>query len=283
MCLSRPVLVVLLLWTAGLLQSQGQAPGRRSKPLGAAAKAQAQRSQAEVAQAQRPQSERPQAEKPIESLQYAVEWRLIRAGTAILSRTPKSNAGWQADLHLESAGLVNKLYRVNDNYQSRFDSGYCASDFAMQAEEGSRRRDTKVRFDRERKKSHYLERDLVKNNVVLEKELDIPPCVHDVLAALAHLRGVRMKPGQSTQLPITDGKRMVIARVEAQEKEKVKTSAGTFDAVRYEAHLFNDVLYSRKGRLLLWLTDDEKGLPVQIRVRLSFPTGTISFQLEKTS
>jgi hypothetical protein len=51
--------------------------------------------------------------------------------------------------------------------------------------------------------------------------------------------------------------------------------------MRYEAHLFNDVLYRRKGRLFVWLTDDEKRLPVQIRVRLSFPVGTISFELEK--
>jgi len=256
---SRPVLAGLLVLTAGLLHSQGETG--RSQEHGAGTK----------------------KEKPIESLQYAVEWRLIRAGTAVLSRTPKANAGWESDLHLESAGLVNKLYRVNDNYQSRFDSGYCASDFAMQAEEGSRRRDTKVLFDREKKKSSYLERDLVKNTVVLQKELEIPVCVHDVLAALAHLRGSRLKPGQSTQLPITDGKRLVMGKIEAQEKEQVKTAAGTFDAIRYEAYLFNDVLYTRKGRLLLWLTDDDKGLLVQVRVRLSFPVGTISLQLEKKS
>jgi hypothetical protein len=259
MCLARPVLAAVFLLAAGLLHSQGEEPRHAA------------------------QSSETAKEKPIESLQYAVEWRLIRAGTAILSRTPKSNAGWQSELHLESAGLVNKLYRVNDNYQSRFDSGYCASDFAMQAEEGSRRRDTKVLFDREKKKSSYLERDLVKNTVVLQKELDIPACVHDILAALAHLRGSRLKPGQSTQLPITDGKRMVFAKIEAQEKEQVKTAAGTFNAVRYEAHLFNDVLYTRKGRLFLWLSDDDKGLLVQLRVRLSFPVGTISLQLEKTS
>ncbi|MCS7023675.1 MAG: DUF3108 domain-containing protein [Bryobacteraceae bacterium] len=260
---SGPGLAAILAAVVALFPSRGQSPAPAAASTGGAGRA--------------------VAEKPIESLQYSVEWRLIRAGTAILTRTPKPDAGWQADLHLESAGLVNKLYRVNDNYQSRFDSGYCASNVTMQAQEGSRRRDTQVRFDREKGKSHYLERDLVKNSVVLEKELDIPPCVHDVLAALAHLRGARLKPGQSTQLPITDGKRMVMAKVEAQEKERVKTSAGTFDAVRYEAFLFNDVLYTRKGRLFVWLTDDEKSLPVQIRVRLSFPTGTISFQLEKAS
>lgn len=53
------------------------------------------------------------------------------------------------------------------------------------------------------------------------------------------------------------------------------------DTVRYEANLFNDVLYKRKGRLLLWLSDDDRKVLVQVRVRLGFPVGTISLQLEK--
>jgi len=198
-----------------------------------------------------------------------------------LSRSPRPNGGWQSDLHLESAGLVSKLYRVNDDYNTHYDSGYCAFGTLMKAEEGSRRRETTVTFDRERKKSNYLERDLVKNNIALQKELDIVPCVHDVVAALTRLRGTKMQPGQAVTFPVSDGKRMVNVKIEAQEKEVVKTAAGTFQTMRYEANLFNDVLYVRKGRLFLWLTEDDRRLVVQIRVRLSFPVGTISLSLEK--
>ncbi len=220
--------------------------------------------------------------KPIETFQYGVEWRLVTAGRAKLSRTARGENGWLAELHLESTGLVSRLYRVSDKYQSIFDPGFCVSATYMQAEEGRRRRETTVKFDREARKSTYLERDLLKNSVVLEKELDTPECVHDVLSALLRLRSVKLPPGQSLQLPMSDGKRMISARVEAQEKETVKTPAGTFTAVRYEAFLFNDALYSRKGRLYIWLTDDEQRLPVQIRAKLGFPVGTISLQLEKS-
>ncbi|MBI3681043.1 MAG: DUF3108 domain-containing protein [Acidobacteria bacterium] len=220
--------------------------------------------------------------KPVEELQYAVEWRLIRAGTAKLSRIPRSSDGWQAHLNLQSTGLVSKLYRVNDDYRVRFDKGFCVSDTSMKAEEGSRRRETKVIFNPETKKSSYLERDLVKNNIVLNKELDIPVCVHDIVAGLSRLRSIELQPGQTAQFPVSDGKRMVTARVDAQEKENVKTPAGTYRTLRCEIFLFNDVLYSRKGRLFVWLTDDEKKVPVQVRAKLNFPVGTISFQLEKT-
>jgi hypothetical protein len=51
--------------------------------------------------------------------------------------------------------------------------------------------------------------------------------------------------------------------------------------VRYEIHLFNNVLYRRRAYLYVWLTDDRRRLPVQIRVRMQFTIGTITLQLEK--
>ena len=51
--------------------------------------------------------------------------------------------------------------------------------------------------------------------------------------------------------------------------------------IRYEAFLFDNVLYQRKGRLWLWMTDDVSRLPVQIRVRLAFPIGNITLMLDK--
>lgn len=226
-------------------------------------------------------AQKPGAPVPSEVLQYEVEWRLVRAGTARLTRFP-ANSGWRTDLHLDSAGLVSKLYRVNDNYSVNYDAGFCSSATFMRSEEGSRRRETTVTFDHERKKSFYVEKDLLKNNVALQKELDIPPCVQDVITALNRLRSSKVPLGQSVQFPITDGKRIVTARIEAQEKENVKTNAGAYQTIRYEANLFNGNLYIRKGRLFIWLTDDDKKIPVQIRLRLNFPVGTISLQLEKT-
>jgi hypothetical protein len=61
----------------------------------------------------------------------------------------------------------------------------------------------------------------------------------------------------------------------------LKTPAGEFAAVRYEAFLFNDVLYKRAGRVLIWITDDGRRLPVQVQIRLQFHIGTITAQLEK--
>lgn len=226
----------------------------------------------------------PGALPPREVLRYNVEWRLVTAGKARLewTATPHhSAAGWQADLHLESAGLVSKLYKVNNDYVSNLESDLCSSGSYLKAEEGNRHKETRVTFNREARKAEYLEKDLDKNTVVNAHEIDIPACVHDALGGLYLLRTLSLQPGQTTQVAVSDGKKSVMARVEAQQREEVRTPAGLFKTIRYEAFVFNDVLYRRYGHLYVWLTDDARRLPVQIRVRLQFAIGTITLQLEK--
>ena len=226
----------------------------------------------------------PGALPPHEVLHYTVEWRLINAGKVNLewSATPHHSApGWEANLHLESVGLVSKLFKVDNDYVSNLEADLCADGSYLKAEEGKRRKETRVTFDRQTHKAEYLETDLDKKAVVARSEISIPACVHDVLGGLYLLRTLNLQPGQSTQVPVSDGKKSVMARVEAQQREDIKTPAGAFKTIRYEAFLFNNVLYRRYGRLFLWLTDDSRKLPVQVRVRLQFAIGTITVELEK--
>ena len=214
-----------------------------------------------------------------EIFSYQVEWRLINAGRTDLT-WERGPAGYKAQLKLYSAGLVSRLFRVNDIYDAQGTADLCAQNARLQAEEGTRKRDTTIRWTD--KKSFYRERDLLKNETILEKEMDMSGCVHDVLAGLAKLRSLTsLQPGQNTTIPISDGKKLAQARVEAQEKEKITTTVGTFNTIRYEAFLFNDVLFKRNARLFVWITDDARRLPVQIQARMRIHIGTVTFTLDK--
>jgi Protein of unknown function (DUF3108) len=218
------------------------------------------------------------------ALSYNVEWRLIDAGKAKLrwsAGVQPSHPGWQVDLHLESTGLVSKLYKVNDDYTANLVGNFCVQNTHTNAREGSRQRETVVHFDPESKKASYLERDLMTHAVVLAKETDIPACVHDVIGGMLFLKTLNLEPGHSIQFPVSDGKKTVSAKIEAQQREQIKVPAGTFKTIRYEAFLFNNVLYRRDGHLQVWLSDDARRLPVRLQVRLHFAIGTITFELEK--
>ncbi|MBY0506717.1 MAG: DUF3108 domain-containing protein [Bryobacteraceae bacterium] len=211
------------------------------------------------------------------ALRYSVEWRLITAGWARLDYDAQNTAR----VHLESQGLVSKLYRVNDNYLAVLDAAMCTSTVSMQAEEGSRKRETLITFDKERKRIRYLEKDLVKNQVMLDKAMVSGGCVNDVIGGLMRLRTLRLEPGQTLSLPLSDGKKLATVKVDCEAKEDLKTPAGAFNTTRYLVEVFDGVLYNRKGTLQVWISNDERRWPVQIRARLPFYIGSITLQLEK--
>ena len=215
-----------------------------------------------------------------ETLHYSIEWRLFTAGRAHLAWA-SAGSGYQADLQVESVGLVSKLFKVNDDYSSAMDRGLCAHSSLLKSSEGSRRRETRITFDQERKHASYVERDTAKNTVLATKEIEIPACVSDIIGALYRMRTLDMDLGQARQVPVSDGKKSAMVRVEAQQRDQIKTPAGVFKTVRYEAFLFNNVIYGRSGRVYVWLTEDPRRLPVQIQVRLQLHIGTITLQLER--
>ncbi len=215
-----------------------------------------------------------------EALTYSIEWRLINAGAAHISLAPHGQ-GSESKAHLESSGLVSKLYKIDDSYRVQMHDQFCASNSVFEAVEGKRRHETVVTFDRTAQKAIYVERDLLKNVVVHRAETEIPACVSDILGGLYKMRTIRLEPGQTAQLAVSDGKKSVSAKIEAQDREQVQTKAGTFKTIRYEVYVFNGILFKKSGRLQLWLTDDSRRMPVQFRARMAFPIGTITFQLDK--
>jgi hypothetical protein len=215
-----------------------------------------------------------------ETLYYNVEWRLITAGKAKV-QWQREPSGWQVNVHVESAGLVSKLFRVEDDYSANLRNSLCAESTQLLSHEGGRVRETKIVFDAAAQKAIYVERDPVKNAVVGSHDTEIPACVHDVAGGLYFMRTLNLEPGQSATEAVSDGKKSVMAKVEAQAREDVKTPEGVFHTIRYEAYLFNGALYKRPAHLNVWLTDDARKLPVQIRVRMSIAVGTITLLLEK--
>jgi hypothetical protein len=215
-----------------------------------------------------------------EKLSYRIEWRMVTAGTANVQLSHPSSDDWQLDLTLESGGMVNRLYKVLDTYKVVLNDRFCASNLTLEAQEGKRHRLTRLKFDNSRHNVEYDERDLL-NKTTTTRVLNIAPCTHDVVGALAAIRAMNLEIGKSDTLPITDGKKIVNARIDAQAKENIAIAGKAYHCIRYEAFLFDNVLYKRKGRLYIWLTDDPDRIPVQLRFHLGFPIGTISVALDK--
>jgi hypothetical protein len=151
----------------------------------------------------------------------------------------------------------------------------------MDSIEGKRHHETRATFDRAHGRASFVERDVIKNSVIRTTETEVPPCVQEVLTALLKLRRQALSVGQSVQISMSDGRRAAPVKIEALSRETVKTPAGSYDAIQCEVFLMNGVVYTRKGRVLIWISNDERRLPVQIRLKMAFPVGTVTLQLQK--
>lgn len=215
-----------------------------------------------------------------EKLSYRIEWRFITAGNVTVQLSRIDGADWQLNLDVQSAGLVTRLYKVDDKYKVVTDQKFCGVQSNLDAEEGKRHKLTSLSFDLPHNKVEYDDRDLLKNTSD-KRWLDVPPCTREIAGALSSLRLMDVPPGKSATLPITDGKKVAYGKIEAQARENLNIDGKNYQTIRYEAFLFDNVLYKRKGRLFIWLTDDVARIPVQLRFQLGFPIGTVMVELEK--
>lgn len=221
------------------------------------------------------------ADVPAAALSYAyrVDWGLVNAGSAVFDLKDTGNGNWKIDLNVESAGVVSRLYKVSEKYEASGNGQFCPASVSLDAVEGKKHLSSRLDFDAHDHVVQYETRDLVKHKDS-RNTLSVPPCTHDIASALASFHDLDLQPGKEAFLPITDGRKVAAVRVQAQAREQIRIDNKPFAVTRYEAFLFNNVLYKRKGRLFIWVTDDSKHLPVQMRLQLGFPIGNIQLELE---
>ena len=138
---------------------------------------------------------------------------------------------------------MSRLYKVLDHYRVQTDGHTCPSAMQWDAQEGRRHVISRISFDPARRKVIYSAQDLVKNTT-MQHQLDSPPCTREILTALMKIRELAGEVGKANALTLTDGRKVVSARVEAQAKERVEAAGRQYSTTRYEAFIFDDVLYA---------------------------------------
>src|SRR5262249_17205108 len=95
----------------------------------------------------------------------------------------------------------------------------------------------------------------------------------DVLSGLFYAASLRLEPGSTHVFPLNDGKTVdFTARVE--EREEIKTDAGTFKTIRVQPQAPIGPLKS-KGKVWIWYAEDGGRMPVQLRGRMFWGSLTL--------
>jgi hypothetical protein len=96
--------------------------------------------------------------------------------------------------------------------------------------------------------------------------------IHDPLSAIFYLRTVKDWENAPV-LNVTDGKKTYQVRIRVLGKETVETALGFFETIKIEPVIQDmEIIFDKKkdGKLYIWLTDDEKRIPVKMKSELAF-------------
>jgi len=221
-----------------------------------------------------------------ETFTYNVSWKIFDAGIATMTLAEKfrfqNEEVYKVTATARSTGIVSTLFKVMDVFESYFQAKeICSRRISKSIREGSRQRDSLLVFDSKTRQAKLEEKDLNRPDVpATHYESPIPLCVQDILSALYIIRARNMKVGEQFMFPINDGGKTYDVGVEVQAAEEIRTPAGIFQTLRLEPKVF-DGLFRNKGRMFVWITNDEARMPVQLKAKINM--GTITAALSKVS
>ena len=183
-----------------------------------------------------------------------------------------------------SEGFFTRLFNLK--FHQHVESTVDAESMAVRKtvkldEQGKRSRTSEANFDQAKGKVVWTELD-PKNPGRPPRTVsdDFTGTVQDVVSAIYYLRMQKLDLGRSFDVPISDSGRVYRIPVRVIEKKRLKTVLGRVTTVRVQPELFGERgMVNAKGEFDIWLTDDERRIPVSARIKGAF--GTFDITLKK--
>ena len=207
------------------------------------------------------------------------------------SRSPVENSNdpqpyaltFSADV--ASKGFFPRLFNLK--FRERVESTVEPISFTVQKtkiidEQGKRVRNTESTFDSSKGKMTWTSRD--PNNPSAEPRhaiTDFSGQLQDVLSAIYFIRTQPLQVGKTFEVFIGDGGRVYKVPVKVVEKKRMKTVLGRVNVLRVNPELFGPdrLIDAEKGEFSIWITDDERHIPVAGRVKTDY--GTFDIKLKR--
>jgi hypothetical protein len=99
----------------------------------------------------------------------------------------------------------------------------------------------------------------------------------DPLSAFYEMSTRSIEVGKSEFIDIFDNKKLYNAEVKVLKRERIHVPAGSFNTIKVKPLLKSEGLFRKIGDIHLWVTDDDRKLPVLMTSKA--PIGTIKVML----
>jgi hypothetical protein len=197
-----------------------------------------------------------------ETLRYAMTILGVAGGELTLSAIPSELNGRRTtkfEMSALSNNFLSKFFLVRDTIVSWIDpKTFRSLRFEKHTVEGKRARDELTEFDYEKGLARHEGASVPLEDATL-----------DSLSSVYYLRTLRLDTEKPIEFQVFSGQPHML-QVEIQGRETLAVPAGTFQTIRVEPKSTAGGLMGKN--LVLWLTDDARKIPVQIRSKLKVGT-----------
>ncbi|MBC8646826.1 MAG: DUF3108 domain-containing protein [Thermoanaerobaculia bacterium] len=201
-----------------------------------------------------------------ETLKFTMTIMGITGGELTLSARHAELDGkpvYKFELSAISNEMLSKIFLVRDYIASWVDpQTFRSLRYEKHTVEGKRVRDRRIDF-------FYGEG--VARRRDDGKVIPITDPTFDELSSVYYIRRLDLSATTPVSINVLS-KKVVSVRVDVQARETVTTPAGTFRTIRVEPKSTESGLIGKGKNLVLWVTDDERKMPVQIRSKLKVGT-----------
>jgi hypothetical protein len=99
----------------------------------------------------------------------------------------------------------------------------------------------------------------------VEQEFPLNPGALDELSVLYYVRTQTLTPGNTVRARVFASRKNWDLEVNVLRRETLETALGRRETVVVEPLLKFDGIFQRKGRMIVWITDDAERIPVQMQ------------------
>ncbi len=210
---------------------------------------------------------------------YHVYWSGIKAANAVLEfkDTPE---GFTVNTHATSTAVISIFYKVDDTAKSTIHPDGYPMSYELKISEGRYKRHRTTEFKPPSAEQIYriIYEDITKNDTA---EFKVEKPYHDTLSAFYEMTKRPLIVGQSQYIDIFDKKKLYSTEIQVLRKETVDVPAGRFDTVVIKPLLKTEGIFNRKGELHIWVSDDDRKIPVIVRSKVklgSFTAKLVTYQ-----
>ena len=212
-----------------------------------------------------------------ERLEFEISYAGITAGRAVQEATMEGD-----ELHIvstaRSAAWLKLFFPVDDRIESILVETAQPNFIGVPRQYRERIREGGTRFHKEanfdRQKLEVNTKDLLKKSETTHK---ITPRTYDTLSSFYFFRTVSLQEGNSYYIDIFDCKKLWNTEVKVLRREEIETPLGKFKTVVIKPILKSEGIFARTGDMFIWLTDDDRRLPVLMKskVKIGSITATL--------